>query len=156
MGKIWFSWVPIFCQFYFRLFIYLFIWWSLFRNLLIWVDQIWSDFDFALCFWSSDSIARVQRAWDYEKVWCSPWYWGSWYSWHCFKTEGGDILDSTNGIQFRQPWFWVFPCFSVASELVDFLGAHCCKNLLGGCERETSGCNWRSEAGFAGFGKQGP
>lgn len=36
------------------------------------------------------------------------------------------------------------------------IGEHCDENILGRCEGETSGCYWRTEAGFFGYGKQRP
>lgn len=55
-----------------------------------------------------------------------------------------------------------FPCFGTCDwnynycwMLIVFLGEHCYKNILGWCKRATSGCCWRSEAWFSGYGKQG-
>lgn len=66
-----------------------------------------------LCFCSPYSFARVQRAWDYEKVWCWSWYWSSWFAWHCCQTKRGVFFFSLslsiefpqNGIRFRQRFF---------------------------------------------------
>lgn len=56
--------------------------------------------------WSSYSVERVQRTWDNEEVWCSNWYWGSWFAWHCFKTKRGlNYGVQIISIQFRH-WFF--------------------------------------------------